>query len=258
MTPTSWKWTPRPAVLGVALLAIPACQRGAGGSSKATGSGGAEPSSPGTAAAVTLKAPAPGPEPMRSIEANADKVARGKALFAACAACHGQDGRGRTGMGPDLNSESFLAAASDAFLLRTITNGRAGTTMIAWGKSLKKDDIEALVAYMRSWRKVQPATLDDSPLEGDVAEGEKIFKSICSGCHGRHGGGYQETANGTGIGRKAFLTAATNGYLRYIIKHGKTGSKMKGFTHGSKGHAVAELTDEQIDGVITYLRQQAW
>ena len=31
--------------------------------------------------------------------------------------------------------------------------------------------------------------------------------ATCSGCHGRSGAGYQETANGTGIGRKAYTLA---------------------------------------------------
>ncbi len=72
-------------------------------------------------------------EKMRWIENNPDKVAKGKSLFTACGACHGMQGEGRQGIGPRLNSDTFLAAASDDFLVRTISQGRAGTTMIPWG-----------------------------------------------------------------------------------------------------------------------------
>jgi mono/diheme cytochrome c family protein len=197
-------------------------------------------------------------EQMRHIDTDdADRVARGEELFATCAGCHGQGGSGITGTGPRLNSESFLAAASDEMLLRTISQGRSGTTMIPWGQSLSDEDIRSLVAYIRSWGPVEPAELDQSPLDGDEDTGGALFREICAACHGRSGAGYQETANGTGIGRAAFLSQVSNGYLRYIIKHGKTNTQMKSFEEGSKV-AVANLSDQQIDDVITYLRKNAW
>lgn len=201
--------------------------------------------------------PAPAPAAMRSVEITPAKVAEGKALFQQCAACHGEEGEGRTGIGPRLNSASFLAAASDAMLLRTISNGRAGTTMIEWQLTLKPEQIESLVAYIRSWRQVEPAELKQGQVGGDPAEGQPIFAQICAGCHGRTGAGYQETANGTGIGRRAFLMQVDNGYLRHIIKHGKDATKMRPFAQDSKV-AVANLSDDQIENVIAYLRNNAW
>ncbi len=80
---------------------------------------------------------------------------------------------------------------------------------------------------------------------------------MCSGCHGRSGAGYQETANGTGIGRKAFLDAASNGFIRYIVSYGKSQTKMRGFA--SKNiTAVANLSDQEIEDTIAYLRANAW
>ncbi len=66
-----------------------------------------------------------------------------------------------------------------------------------------------------------------------------------------------ETANGTGIGREAFLDSATNGYLRYVIKHGKSDTPMRGFA-GDDPVAVANLDDDEIENVIAYLRDHAW
>jgi cbb3-type cytochrome c oxidase subunit III len=194
---------------------------------------------------------------MRWIETSAENINKGKTFFAACGACHGLQGEGRQGIGPRLNSKTFLAAASDDFLMQTISKGRAGTTMIPWGASYQPDVIESIIAYIRSLNPVPPATLNESPLAGDATSGQELYASICAACHGRTGAGYQETANGTGIGRAAFLNEVSNGYLRYIIKHGKSGTKMRPFDEASKV-AVANLTDQQIDDVIAYLRSQSW
>jgi cbb3-type cytochrome c oxidase subunit III len=194
---------------------------------------------------------------MRVVQGTQAMTAQGKSLFAAnCVGCHGDNGEGKIGIGPRINSTSFLAAASDGFLMRTISKGREGTTMIPWGAVLGEDGVKSVVAHMRSWDAVPPAELDERPLEGSVADGQQIFADICSSCHGRTGAGYQETANGTGIGRRAFLAAASNGYLRYLVKHGKDQTQMRGFS-GAKT-SVANLNDTQIENVIAYLRDSAW
>ena len=210
--------------------------------------------------AVAAPPPVPqGPAPaatMRTVEVTETKIAEGKALFATCAACHGEDAGGKVGQGPRLNSQTFLAAASDEFLTNTITHGRAGTTMIAWGTTFQPPQIESLVAYLRSLQPVEAATLNEAPLTSDVEHGKQIFQSICSSCHGRTGAGYQETANGTGIGRTAFLDSVSNGYLRYLIEHGKSQTQMRPFV-GTK-LSVAKLSPKEIDDVIGFLRTQAW
>ncbi len=198
-----------------------------------------------------------GAESPRTVQVSPRAVATGKVLFGTCAACHGPDAQGRIGVGPRIASESYLAAASDAFLLDTIREGRAGTTMVAWKDRFDDDQIEALVAYLRSLHDVEPAELDESPLNGDAANGAEIFRTICSGCHGRSGGGFQETAHGTGIGREAFLDSASNGFLRYLVAHGKSQTSMRGFAEQSKT-AVANLTEQEIDDTITYLRENSW
>lgn len=211
---------------------------------------------PEAASAVATSGPA-APAQMRTIESSAELVAQGQALFAGCAGCHGAQGEGRIGTGPSLNSETFLAASSDQFLIDTISNGRAGTTMIPWSGSYSPEQIEGIVAYIRSMNETAPAELDESPLEGDAAAGALTYNGICAACHGRTGAGYQETANGTGIGRRAFLDSATNGYLRYLIHNGKTNTMMQPFDEASRT-AVANLTDQEIDNVIVHLRTSAW
>ena len=185
-------------------------------------------------------------------------VEEGAKLYAVnCIGCHGAEGEGRVGMGPRLASESFLAAASDDMIHATIAKGRVGTTMAAWGNMLPPTQVDALTAYVRSMVPHEAAVLDESPLKGDIAGGEQVFSTICSMCHGRNGGGYVESSSGTGIGRQVFLDEVSNGYLRYIIKNGKTQTQMKSFREGAPA-AVANLTDQQIEDVIAYMRENAW
>ena len=216
------------------------------------------PASTTTQALVgTAKTGASPPEKMRTVKPTPELVARGKEKFMVCTACHGEQGEGKIGQGPRLNSASFLSAASDAFLTHTIKHGRAGTTMVSWAETLNDQDIQAIVAYLRSLNQSEPAKLDEKPLSGDAKAGEEIFTSVCAACHGRTGAGYLETANGTGIGRAPFLASVTNGFLRYMIKNGKDQTQMRPF-EGKNPVAVSNLTDKQIEDVIAYLRANAW
>jgi cytochrome c6 len=69
-----------------------------------------------------------------------------------CELCHGPDGSGNTGPGKafhakDLRSDE-VQKESDAALSEVITKGRG--KMPAFGAKIKPDDIQKLVAYIRS------------------------------------------------------------------------------------------------------------
>jgi len=72
-----------------------------------------------------------------------------------CAACHGPDGKGDTPAGKSTKVRSFadpgVAKQSDDELAATIDKGK--NKMPAYGKSLKPEDIKALVVYIRSLAK---------------------------------------------------------------------------------------------------------
>ena len=95
------------------------------------------------AAAVMLCAPA-----------NADD--KSAALYKQkCAACHGADGKGDTPAGQSMKARSFadpdVAKMSDDELAGAIEKGKG--KMPAYGKSMKPDEIRAMVAYIRSLAK---------------------------------------------------------------------------------------------------------
>jgi len=76
-----------------------------------------------------------------------------------CIECHGEDGKGD--IAPALNNQEFLNAATNGYLLATITLGRENTRMPSWGRgsdiydSLEGKEREDLVAFIRSFQKVR-------------------------------------------------------------------------------------------------------
>jgi mono/diheme cytochrome c family protein len=76
-------------------------------------------------------------------------AAKGAAIFAQdCAGCHGDNAQGGS-VGPSLVTAE-LKAQSDDFFRQTILNGRAGTAMPAWEGRLSAQDIEDVIAFLRS------------------------------------------------------------------------------------------------------------
>ena len=78
---------------------------------------------------------------------------RGLEIFVKnCTGCHGGAGQGK--LGPSLDSPVFAAHASDAFLRRTIAEGRRNTAMPAFGSrggaGLTDGDLDDLISFIRT------------------------------------------------------------------------------------------------------------
>lgn len=89
--------------------------------------------------------------------AGAGNPADGRRLFRElCAECHGEDGEGVKA--PALHNQEFLGAATNGYLLGTVTLGRRGTPMPSWGigsqkhRRLAAGERKDLVAFIRSWQ----------------------------------------------------------------------------------------------------------
>ena len=83
----------------------------------------------------------------------------GSSVFnTSCSSCHGVDGEGA--IGPALNSKQFLQSATDEQAATLIAVGIPGSQMSAYsldfGGPLTSEQIEAVVAFLRSWE-------DDAP-----------------------------------------------------------------------------------------------
>jgi mono/diheme cytochrome c family protein len=105
---------------------------------------------PGATLTPSLEAtPTPAGEAEASPAPAGGDADNGAAIFAQdCAGCHGQNAEGGS-VGPSLVSAE-LKAQSDDFFRQTILNGRAGTAMPAWEGRLSAQDIEDVIAFLRS------------------------------------------------------------------------------------------------------------
>jgi len=84
-------------------------------------------------------------------------TAEGRKLYAAaCAGCHGDKGQGAKG--PSLGTRAFLEVATEGYLRDTITKGRPGTVMPAFGepstvhRTLTPGDVESIVTFINLWK----------------------------------------------------------------------------------------------------------
>lgn len=89
-------------------------------------------------------------------EADRARAAKGKEIFAAnCAACHGEDAKGKHDMGaPDLTDRFWINGNSSQAILDTLNNGRQGH-MPAWDGRLTPLDRKILTLYILDLRSEQ-------------------------------------------------------------------------------------------------------
>lgn len=81
---------------------------------------------------------------------DANLAAKGKVRFAACAACHGMDGKGNQMIGaPNLTDNIWLYGGSRRAITETLNYGRNGV-MPAFNKTLGDDKIHVVASYVYS------------------------------------------------------------------------------------------------------------
>lgn len=192
-----------------------------------------------------------------ALTADEKTIKQGADVYAQnCVFCHQADAIGKPGFAPSLSNPEFLSLASDKFILGTIRDGRPGTGMPPFAH-IGRDQGRAIVDYLRSFSTLphRAAEIDAQPAaSGDTTQGEQLFTDICSTCHGPNGDGYIAGGTGTAIGRAGTLDKVSDGFLRTTIQEGRSNTRMRGFA-GSAG--LANLSDQEIDDIIVYLRTLA-
>jgi mono/diheme cytochrome c family protein len=100
-----------------------------------------------------------------ALRAHAADVEQGKKLYGQfCATCHGQSGKGDGAAAAALNpkprdhtDKEYMSKLSDEDIFKTVKNGGASVgkspLMPAWGATLKDDQIQDVVAYVRTLSK---------------------------------------------------------------------------------------------------------
>lgn len=173
-----------------------------------------------------------------------------------CAACHGPAGEGMRYPAmpafPAIGNPDFLAIASDRFLTETITHGRPGRRMPAWGESgLRPAEIAAVVAFVRSLGGDGPAPVDSGPrrwVKADTTAGARLYAASCASCHGENGEGRE----GPALANARFLATATDTFLVETIRRGRRGTSMPAFGAPSPQHQL--LDDRDIAAIVGLIR----
>ncbi|MEA3336491.1 MAG: c-type cytochrome [Chloroflexota bacterium] len=176
-----------------------------------------------------------------------EAIERGDEVFEHdCATCHGVHGEGVRGSGPALNTQEFLSEAVDGLIFNTITDGRPGTSMPAWGQvrggPYTAQVVDDLVAYIRSWEATAPS-VEEMVFQGDPVSGAVLFSTTCYACHGVAGEG---TAGGVALNDPERLARLTDDYYRDTIRRGRPDRGMP--TWGSV------LSPEEVEDLLAYIR----
>lgn len=174
-----------------------------------------------------------------------------------CAACHGPVGQGMRYPGmspfPSIGNPDFLRLVSDDFIKATVTHGRPGRRMPAWGEKeggLHPEEIAAVVQYVRQMGSTQFEG-DSRPTrwaKGDPTVGKTLFARNCTLCHGENGEGKE----GPALNNRVLLQNATDTYLTETIRMGRRDTTMNGFGEGSTVRQA--LTSNDIEAVVAFIR----
>ncbi len=177
----------------------------------------------------------------------------GKAQYATCIACHGQNGEGVKA----LNAPA-LAGQEIYYVVQQLNNFKSdlrgshsddafGAQMAPMAKILATDEAVANVAaYISSLPEVKP----EITIEGNVENGENYYNMICGACHG----------NGA-VGIEALFSPKLNGiqdwYLERQINNFRTGIRgaAEGDERGAQMHQIATAIpdDQTVKDVIAYI-----
>lgn len=203
---------------------------------------------PVAALALGCAATRPRPSARAAVAAVPDSLP-GPAIYAAlCSHCHGADATGYAAdHAPSLVNPTFLESASDTYLHLSIAQGRPGTSMAAYAKSvggpLEPAAIDRVVAWIRSHG---PAAQEFIPVaRGDSTSGQPLYALHCQRCHGDQ----QTHGDALMLANPNFLAVASDGFLAHAIVEGRPGTSMPSFRESLDAREIAD--------VVAYLRSLA-
>jgi cbb3-type cytochrome c oxidase subunit III len=178
-----------------------------------------------------------------------------------CSVCHGDKGdgqsRAREGLDPPPRNYTTPEAALELTrerMISSVTNGRPGTAMIAWGKELSPKEIEGVVDYVRStFMKLGNQAAGSRPRPNDkllASRGGVIYLKSCAMCHGETG--TRETTGRMQPPPRDFTTPQaatelTHGRMIASITNGRPGTAMIGYG--------TQLSKADIEALADFIRE---
>lgn len=184
----------------------------------------------------------------------ASPIEAGKQLFTQnCAGCHGASGEGGPNPAhpgqsiPPISTSEFLKTRDDFSLKAIISQGQPTAGMspfgASFGGSLDDDQIDAIVAYLRSWESNPPVELPPEVANVQLSiTAPEIYNNICSRCHGKDG----EGGIGPSLADSQFQSNTTDQAIFDAIKLGHPNTTMIGWSD--------LLSEQQIQQLVSYIR----
>jgi mono/diheme cytochrome c family protein len=198
--------------------------------------------------------PAPGPEVPRP-----DSILDPVILYGQnCAGCHGAEGRNGAAMA--LFDPVYLAIVDDDTLRTTISKGRPGTAMSAFGQKeggmLTDEQINSIIRGIRQrWGKpdvlsgvVTPPYAAKTP--GNPQQGQAVYSTFCSSCHGT---GAQGGPKAGSVTNGAYLSLISDQGLRTIVITGRPDFDAPDWRNNLSDRP---MTDQEISDVVAWLVAQ--
>ena len=174
-----------------------------------------------------------------------------------CAVCHGDRGDGNTrvrrGLSPPPRNFTTAHAREELSrerMITSVTYGRPGTAMVAFGGRLSAGQVENVVDYIRATfmtGKAGPAR------PRRLVLGEEIYTRHCAVCHGDKGSGAMWTQASLNPPPRNFTAPETAAELtreRMItsVTYGRPGTAMMSF--------AKRLSAAEIEAVVDYVRER--
>jgi cytochrome c oxidase cbb3-type subunit 3 len=100
-------------------------------------------------------------------------------------------------------------------------------------------------------RRVRARLHGGPTVRAEVRRGHQLYDRYCALCHGRDLKGYAAD-HANALGNRDFLAAASDGFLRDAITHGRPGTPMSAWSTTEGG----PLDAKQIDDLVAFLRSR--
>jgi cbb3-type cytochrome c oxidase subunit III len=178
-----------------------------------------------------------------------------------CSVCHGDKGdgqsRAREGLDPPPRNYTTPEAAIELTrerMISSVTNGRPGSAMIAWGKELSPKEIEGVVDYVRAtFMKLGNQAASSRPRPSDkllASRGGALYMKTCVMCHGETG--TRETTGRMQPPPRDFTTPQaaielTHSRMITSITNGRPGTAMTGYGN--------QLSKADIEALVDFIRE---
>lgn len=222
------------------------------------------------------------------------RLAKGRGIYAAsCSVCHGDRGQGAmwaagnmTAPPRDFWSPQAATELTRERMIASVTHGRPGTAMSAFGAQMKRDEIEAVVDFIRSGimmpttegisgtRAHGSAAVTPSPaaaaaappradmslpmprsLAADASKGMKFYQANCATCHGATGDGrgpraYFINPKPRNLVDEASRRTFNRPALFAAIAEGKLGTEMPAWKQVLTEQEIANVTEYVFRDII--------